>query len=196
MVLGGAPQELKEYLVWHQMFAVHPELTFNVVQEGDAAKCNVLGKIKALLWHNPCFQAIVDKCLATFGVTGSCSDHAYKVTTLFEITYIESNNAQGIHVPIWQLTGQPLSSNPLLHEEFLASVHQQYYWVGMHMLTIDRCIVDCVWCKSNTHPAHACPFLKIPDWLGLVPTATSSTLAQAESPTNQGRGHGHGCRSG
>jgi hypothetical protein len=215
MVLGGAPQELKEYLVWHQTFAVHPELTFSVlpfnsglqswvimnisrdaVQKGDAAKRDVLGKIKALLWHSPHFRAITDKCLATVGIAGSCSERAYKATTSFEITYIESNNAQGIHAPIWQLTGRPLSSDPLLHEEFLASVRQQHYWVGLHMLTIDKCIVDCVWCKSNTHPAHACPFPKIPDWLGLVPTAASSALAQAESPTNRGRGHGHGRGSG
>lgn len=215
MVLGGAPQELKEYLVWHQTFAVHPELTFSVlpfdsglqswvimnisgdaVQEGDAAKRDVLGKIKALLWHNPRFRAIADKSLAAVGIAGSCSERAYKATTSFEITYIESNNAQGIHAPIWQLTGRPLSSDPLLHEEFLASVRQQRYWVGLHMLTIDKRIVDCVWCKSNTHPAHACPFPKIPDWLGLVPTAASSPLAQAESPTNRGRGRGRGRGSG
>jgi hypothetical protein len=215
MVLGGAPQELKEYLVWHQTFAVHPELTFSVlpfdsglqswvimnisgdaVQEGDAAKRDVLGKIKALLWHNPRFRAIADKSLAAVGIAGSCSERAYKATTSFEITYIESNNAQGIHAPIWQLTGRPLSSDPLLHEEFLASVRQQRYWVGLHMLTIDKRIVDCVWCKSNTHPAHACPFPKIPDWLGLVPTAASSALAQAESPTNRGRGRGRGRGSG
>jgi hypothetical protein len=66
----------------------------------------------------------------------------------------------------------------------------------LHMLTIDKRIVDCVWCKSNTHPAHACPFPKIPDWLGLVPTAASSALAQAESPTNRGRGCGRGRGSG
>ena len=215
MVLGGAPQELKEYLVWHQTFVVHPELTFSVlsfdsglqswvimnisrdaVQEGDAVKRDVLGKIKALLWHSPCFHVIADKCLAAVGIAGSCSKCAYKATTLFEVTYIESNNAQGIHAPIWQLTRRPLSSDPLLHKEFLASVCQQCYWVGLHMPTIDKCIVDCVWCKSNMHPAHACPFPKIPDWLGLVPTAASSALAQAESPTNRGQGHGHGCGSG
>jgi hypothetical protein len=77
----------------------------DAVQEGDAAKRDVLGKIKALLWHSPRFRAIADKSLAAIGIAGSCSERAYKAMTSFEITYIESNNAQGIHAPIWQLTG-------------------------------------------------------------------------------------------
>ncbi|GLB44701.1 putative RNase H [Lyophyllum shimeji] len=211
MVLEGASDELKEFLVWQQTFAVSRDLAFNVlpfdtglsswvimnisgdaVQPGDAAKHKALGEIKKVLWHDPRFRAIADKCLAAQNISGSCSERAVKATNPFNITFIDSDNAQGVHAPIWQLTGRPLSSDPAIQEEFLLNIRSHRYWVGMHMLVIDKRIVNCVWCKSDTHPSHACPFPKVHDWLGPIPTASSNALAQIDSSSSRGRGRGRG----
>ncbi|KAF8059883.1 hypothetical protein FPV67DRAFT_1674377 [Lyophyllum atratum] len=200
MVLEGASDELKEFLIWQQTFAVSRDLAFSVVpfdkdlkswvimnisgdvvQPGEAAMHKALGGIKKVLWHDLRFRAIADKFCAT---------------KPFNLTYIESDNAQGTHAPIWQLTGRPLSSNPDVQEAFLNNVRNHRYWVGIHMLVIDQRLVNCVWCKSDTHPAHACPFPKVNDWLSPASTAASKALAQIDGSSARGRGRGRGRGNG
>ncbi|KAF8067088.1 hypothetical protein FPV67DRAFT_1228003 [Lyophyllum atratum] len=211
MVLEGASTELREFLTWQQTFAVSRTLAFSVipfdkdlkpwvimnisgdaVQPGTAPMIKALGEIKKVLWHDPRFRAIADKCLAALNIAGSCSERVVKATTSFNLTYIESDNAQGVHAPIWQLTGRPLSSIHDVQESFLNIIRNHRYWVGLHMLVIDNRIVNCVWCKSDTHPAHACPFPKVDDWLGPIPSAASKALAQIDGAPARGRGRGRG----
>ncbi|KAF5376093.1 hypothetical protein D9615_007751 [Tricholomella constricta] len=188
MILSGASDELRDYLLWHQTFAIHPELTFHALPfdkdlqswiimniSGDAvedsaeAKTKALGAIKHKLWFTSGFRSLADRLLAALKVPASTAERAYLATTSFDLSYIESNDAQGHKAPIWQLTGKPLTTDPDLHCQFLEVIRRQTYYVGLHILECEKRLVECVWCKSNTHPAHACPFPKTEDWMGLKP---------------------------
>lgn len=228
MILSGASKELKSYLLWHQTFAVHPELTFNVLPfdktiqswvimniTGDAvantpeAKALALGAIKHCLWHNSSFRSLADRCLAAQKFAGSTSARAHRATTTFDLTFIDSHDSSGNEAPIWQLTGKPVTDDPNTHRQFIDLIRRQKYYVGLHLLLIDKRIVECVWCKSNTHPGHACPFPKVEDWLGPIPDNAARFKQRIEtnhkeggrgskrgrggsSPRNARRGNSHG----
>lgn len=88
--------------------------------------------------------------------------------------------------------------------------------VGIYYLDMEKWLVECTWCKSDGHPAFACPLLKAKDWLGPCPdnaerfkqrTATirnkggpPSAVGRGGLPRGQGRGSGalstHGFMSG
>jgi hypothetical protein len=107
MILAGAGAELKNFLLWHQTFAVTPTLAFNALPfnkeaqswvimnvSGDAVsdsedKKNVaLGKIKSLLWFDTKFRAFADRCLAPLGVGESTAERAYLATTTYDLSIL------------------------------------------------------------------------------------------------------------
>ncbi|KAG5641141.1 hypothetical protein DXG03_005937 [Asterophora parasitica] len=132
MILSGAGKNLRDYLVWHQTFAVHPELTFSalpfdkdlqswvimnisgdLVEKSREAQVNALGAIKHKLWRNPAFRSYADRLLAAQNVAGSTSERACRATKTFDVTYIETQDSEGNPAPIWQLTGKPLTKDPI-----------------------------------------------------------------------------------
>lgn len=216
MILSGASSEMRSYLLWQQTFAAHPELTFSVLPfdkslqswvimniSGDAvvntpqAKALALGAIKHTLWHDSKFRSLADRCLAAQKVVGSTSARAHQATTSFDLTFIESHDSSGNEAPIWQLTGKPITDDPTAHQLFINLIRQQKYYVGLHLLLIDKRMVECVWCKSNTHPGHACPLPKVEDWLGPKPDNAARFQQRVEANHKQGgrgskRGRGAG----
>ncbi|KAG6893241.1 hypothetical protein C0992_010763, partial [Termitomyces sp. T32_za158] len=89
LVMSGASQELKDFLIWQQTFAVSKELTFTVipfdmtlrswvitnisggaVKPGEGPKMVALGSLKKALWENQRFRAIANRILADQGVQG------------------------------------------------------------------------------------------------------------------------------
>lgn len=212
MILSGASTELRTYLIWQQTFASHPDITFSILPfdkslqswvimniSGDAvantpeAKALALGAIKHKLWHDSAFRSLTDRCLSIQKIVGSTSFKAHHATTSFDLTFIESHDTHGNEAPIWQLTGKPISEDPVAQECFFKIIRQHKYYVGMHALQIDKRIVECVWCKSNTHPGHACPFPKVEDWLGPKPDTVTRFQERFSSPGGRGgarRGRG------
>lgn len=188
MIMAGAEPALRDFLLWHQTFAVTADLAFNALPfdkavqswvimniSGDAvtdeenAKNTALGTIKTSLWFNSKFRAIADRCLAIQGVGESTAERAWLVTKTYNLTYIETKDSKGNEAPIWQLTGKPITEDADRHREYLSIIRNGRYLVGLHFLEIEKRFVDCASCKSDTHPAHMCPFPKIEDWMGPAP---------------------------
>lgn len=221
MIMAGASPELKSFLLWHQTFAVTSTLAFNAlpfdkeiqswvimnisgdaVTDSQAAKEQALGVIKSHLWFNSKFRAFADRCLASLGVGESTAERAYLVTKSYDLTFIKTKDSQGNEAPIWQLTGKPITTDPERHREYLGIVRSERYLVGIHFLEIEKRFVDCAGCKSDTHPAHMCPFPKIEDWMGPTPDNVERFLKRTEgssekkgktsSPRRGGKGTGKG----
>lgn len=85
-------------------------------------------------------------------------ERALWVTESFDLSYIESNDARGEPAPIWQLTDKPLSANVDLHKAVLDAIWAPKYWLNIHLLEIGKRLIECAWCKADTHPVHACLF--------------------------------------
>lgn len=199
MIMAGAGPELRSFLLWHQTFAVTPTLTFSALPfdegaqswvimniSGDAvddtreAKNQAMGAIKVYLWYNAKFRALADRCLAPQNIGESTAERAYLATTSYDLAYVETKDSQGNDAPIWQLTGKPITTDMGRHKEYLNIIRGGRYMVGLHFLEIERRFVDCAGCKSDTHPAHMCPFPRTEDWMGPVPDNAERFLKRME----------------
>ncbi|KAF8957774.1 hypothetical protein BDZ97DRAFT_84951 [Flammula alnicola] len=236
MIMSGASSALSNFLLWHQTFAVRPDLAFNALpfdpdlqswvimnmsgnavrkeepqadqvqaetdpQTEDApvrreatAKEKALGAIKYKLWHNHEFRAHVTRVLKASGATtDSVAELAYLATTSFDLHYVETKDGETEEdrAPVYQLTGKPLSSKKEDMNEYYRIVRfpGKHYFVGLHKLEVDKRFVNCRWCKSDSHPAHKCPFLQTPDWLGPTqPKKEPTDLKRGEGTSRRGEG--------
>ncbi|KAG6895685.1 hypothetical protein C0992_013296 [Termitomyces sp. T32_za158] len=219
LLLSSFSEDLKTFLLWQQTFTVDQVVTFNVVpfdkslrswvimnvsgdavRSGDEAKCLALGSIKAALWFNTRFRAVANAALAESKVPSSTDERTLRATESFDLKYIESNDARGDPAPIWQLTGKPLSTNQDLHRAVVEAVRAPKYWLKSHLMEVGKRLVECVWCKADTHPAHACPFPLTLDWAGPKPGTTKrlsrrpTDREESPFPPRGERGGGRGTR--
>lgn len=200
LILAGASQELREFLIWQQTFAVSPEITFSVVpfnmelrswvitnisggavKPGEDAKQLALGSLKKALWNSQRFRAICNKILADSGIAGGPRERAYRTTMSFDLAFIESHDAQGNPAPLWQLSAMPLTSDYDLHASLKLEICRTKVMVGLHYLEMEKRLVECAWCKSDAHPAYACPQPKVEDWLGPRPDNAERFKQRTES---------------
>jgi hypothetical protein len=130
MILTGASDDLKAFLLWHQTFSVNDKLTFHAIPfdldveswvimtiSGDAvrddarSKAKALGQIKRRLWADTQFVNFVNTVLAKAGVSGSPNQRVVEATKSFELTYVDTGNVKGEHAPVYQLTGKPTTKD-------------------------------------------------------------------------------------
>lgn len=225
-ILECESKRLWAFLLWFQTFAVRPDLTFSIVsfskklkswvitnitggavRRDDSRKEAAMGVIKKTLWHDEAFRRIVNDCMAENRIQGSIDERVYMATTSFELLYIENKDASGAEVPMWLLTGKPITDDEEKHREYLRIVRNTKFFVGIHALLLEKKFVNCVWCKSDTHPGHACPFPLVEDWNGPKPatverpkeiskTQKKPAGRNAGRPNRGGRGNGQGYRRG
>jgi hypothetical protein len=186
-ILVNASEKLRAFLLWQQTFAV-PSLAFNVVPfdksvrswiimnlSGDPVSNDIkamhraLGAIKETLWKNDEFRRIANQCLAAIDVGSSASERAFLVTKTYELRYFDySKQGDSSDNPLlqWALMGKPITEDPVLHLQYLRIIRNVTYFVGLHKLDVRKVWLDCVWCKSDWHPACRCPFPASDDWIG------------------------------
>ncbi|KAJ7464561.1 hypothetical protein FB451DRAFT_1403231 [Mycena latifolia] len=215
MILTGFSDELMNFLLWYQTFFVNEKLAFSIVPFNPAAQCwvvmtissdavrndqrtkaKVLGAIKKRLWNYTPFVNFVNGVLGAAGVPGSGRQRVVEATKTFDLVYVETDNSQGDHAPVFQLTAKPITNDPALHRTWLALIRgiPRGYVVGVHALIINRRFVDCVWCKSKMHPAHSCPFPATEGWLSAKPDNAERHTQRLKQENNERdhRGGGNG----
>ncbi|KAF8162286.1 hypothetical protein K438DRAFT_1618457, partial [Mycena galopus ATCC 62051] len=219
MILTGAGDDLRKFLLWNQTFSIHEKLTFNVMPfdrtieswvvmtiDGDAvskekaAMAKVLGAIKHRLWNDPTFLNFVNRILGAAGVPGSGRQRVVEATKTFDLTYIETDDVNGNNAPVYQLTAKPITSDPKDHRQWLGLIRSMRggYRVGYDTLRIDKRWVNCTWCKSQMHPGHSCPFPLVDGWLGIKPdnAARHAARIQKEMDKEEGSSKGKGKSGG
>lgn len=94
---------------------------------------------------------------------------------------------------MYQLLGKPITDDPDFHSAYVASIGNiKPFYVGVNLVTLQKKVVFCNHCKSDTHRGYQCPLPNTPGWRGaeldpFVPKApASSPLA------SKGRGGGRG----
>ncbi|KAJ7133772.1 hypothetical protein C8R43DRAFT_1089692 [Mycena crocata] len=210
MILSGASQELRDFLLWQQSFSVHDELCFHAlpfdlaveswlvltisgdaVRDDEKQKAKVLGQIKKELWADLQFVNFTNKVLAAKGVQGSPGQRVVEATSTFNLVYVDTDNQHGVHAPCYQLLAKPISSDPDTHRTWVALIRDKRrgYVVGMHALIIDKRFIDCIWCKTKIHPAHGCTFHRTPGWLSLTPDGADRYAARVRKETEKDGGH-------
>ena len=186
-ILEGGSESLRNFLLWQQTLAATPKIAFSVVPfdlslhswvianiSGDIVSddpkviCRALGVIKKKLWHDQDFRRITYQCLTAMGIQASSTACAFYTTLTFDIHYAP-NLVKDAAAPMWILMGKPITTDTTLHQQYLRIIRNATYFVGMHKLEINKRWLDCVWCKSDTHPAHQCPLPQMDDWLGPKP---------------------------
>jgi hypothetical protein len=144
-------------------------LSGNIVTKDPKIVCKALGAIKSTLWKSESFCHITNQCLATAGIEGGASERAFKATLSYIHMIFTISTSPSQQSPQWMLMGKPITDVPELHQEFPRAIWGTTFFVGMHKLKVQKIWLDCIWCKSDCHPAHCCPYPASDDWLGPKP---------------------------
>lgn len=99
----------------------------NAVKASEEAKRQALGAIKSVLWFNSCFRAAANAALSDSNVMGTTNERTLLATKLFDLSFIESNDARGDPAPIWQLIGKLLTTNVTLHKAVIEAIRAPKY---------------------------------------------------------------------
>jgi hypothetical protein len=198
-ILVNAPEAMRNFLVWQQTFPLSREIVFHAlpfdnsimswvimnisgsaVSNDDTVKKSVLATIKSKLWRDSHFCSLASQLLQESGVitpSGSGTEYAVYATDSWELMYVETGDREGQPDPIYILTGKPLTKDKDKHRLWLAIIRKTSYYHELEKLDIEKKWMNCVWCKSDTHPAFRCPFpTRDEGWLGPTPEQLASRL--------------------
>ncbi|KAJ7601952.1 hypothetical protein DFH06DRAFT_1311712 [Mycena polygramma] len=153
LLLSNASDAAREFLLWFQTFAVNTSVTFHVLAFDKDLMSWVIMNISGV----------------AAGIPGSAREHAVLATNSFELTFIDSNDGNGDEAPRWQLTGKPVSDDPLQQARYIAITMSIPFLVGLNVLEVGKRYVNCGGCKNVTHVGHACPLPLTDNWYGPVP---------------------------
>ncbi|RPD77088.1 hypothetical protein L226DRAFT_483424 [Lentinus tigrinus ALCF2SS1-7] len=193
LVLGEEEHALRKYLLWQQVFSVHPTLSFSIfesapgqpwpimvltgaegaVVDSPEAKKQVLAAIKKKLWSN------LDYCIyaaglvaAYWGAAGNMATLARMSTDSLDIKCVraELSGSEKL-VPAYLVVAKPPTTDRGEYQRwsnFFTAPGE--YWRELYQLKVNAATVDCKLCKDASHCACDCPLPTTLGWQG--PTAT------------------------
>ncbi|KAI0632938.1 hypothetical protein C8Q77DRAFT_1036374, partial [Trametes polyzona] len=185
---------LRDFLLWQEVFAIHPALSFSIhpiteheeqpwtimvltgkpgaVVDSPEAKRSVIAAIKAEIWKDPDFCHFAAWHVAeNWKVHGEVDARVKAFSDTLEAVCITAE-ATGTErpVPVYLITGKPVTADRDTHKRWLRFFRApQRYWRGLYVLEPAQAIVDCKLCKETTHCAWECPLPKVPGWAGIRP---------------------------
>lgn len=205
LILGKDEDALRKYLLWQQVFSVHPTLSFSVhaaipgqpwtvmvltgasgaVSESDDAVKQVLTAIKTVLWANVDFCVFAAKMVAKhWGASGNMAELAKLATDSLDLTCVraELSGSEKL-VPAYLIYAKPPTTDRAEYQSWVGYFTAPgVYWRDFHQLKVNDAIVDCKLCKEASHCACDCPLAKSPGWQG--PTAKDIYQSEQENLTH------------
>lgn len=216
--IEGAAPPFRNFLLWQQTFPIDEKLVLNFIPidinhqswviatyrcgavENDPARiAKALRKIKKAVSENRAITDIVNKIRTGQGFSGHATIACEEMTHSWSLEYIPTlqNDRE---VGVWQLTGKPIMTNDDDHRKLVNAIRSLTVTVGIDDLKADgKAKLECVWCKSEMHQSHACPFPDVVQgWRG--PSRESmnekSKETNAESRSDAGKSRGGYRRAG
>ncbi|KAF9567294.1 hypothetical protein CPC08DRAFT_758257 [Agrocybe pediades] len=210
LFLLNIPIQIRDTLLYFETIAISPELTFSALTpeadlnsipwillslEGKFVRNDgfqmrkALATIKVEVAINHAFRTLVHRELMMRGISGSVDEHVLYVTDSWSIYYRTLN--MGAERPpkyIWQIEGQPISTDPAVQEQYLTILRNMTFYHDLLVMKSTRAFNNCEYCKSEDHPMGDCAFHRASDWLGPIPDLTLSTEAK---PGNAGANVNH-----
>ena len=113
--------------------------------------------------------------MAEAKIEGSINEWAFLATKSYKLSYITNKDQNGDEAPTWLLTWKPITNNDEKHREYPKIIHGTKFFVRIYALLLEEKFVNCVWCKSDTHPGHQCPLPWVEDWRGPKPPTKMDT---------------------
>ncbi|KAK0495620.1 hypothetical protein EDD18DRAFT_1354121 [Armillaria luteobubalina] len=202
--IEGAATLLQNFLLWQQTFPIDKKLVLNflpvdinfqswviatyrcgAVKNDTARIARALRKIKKATCKNRAITDIVNKICTSQGFTGHVTLACEEMTHSWNLEYIRTlqNDSK---IRVWQLTGKPITTNDDDHRKLVNAIRSLTVMVGMDNLKADgKARLECIWCKSEMHQSHACPFPDmVPGWRG--PTREKmNKKAKQDSPESR-----------
>ncbi|CDO71548.1 hypothetical protein BN946_scf184911.g18 [Trametes cinnabarina] len=208
--LDKASTTLRDYLLWQEVFALHPALSFSVhaivpdrqpwtimvltgkpgaVEDTPHAKKDVLAAIKKTLWANADFCHFVAHQVAdNWGEQGELDARVKAASDTLDIAVVSAEaNGSERPVPAYLILAKPVSHDRAAHQEWIRHFKApKVYWRGAYRLEVGQAQLDCKLCKETTHCAWDCPLPKVPGWAGTTPESiyrpgTNSAKPQASA---------------
>ncbi|THU82769.1 hypothetical protein K435DRAFT_871973 [Dendrothele bispora CBS 962.96] len=84
-------------------------------------------------------------------------------------TAVESRDPPTPNSMVLQLWGRPLTNIARLHHDWVELIKKKSFVTRYHVITPRKPDLNCVNCKSLTHPQHGCPLPKTVGWFGPTP---------------------------
>ncbi|KAI0324865.1 hypothetical protein GY45DRAFT_1214571, partial [Cubamyces sp. BRFM 1775] len=192
--LDAADAMLSSYLIWQEVFPIHPALSFSIhptdgedqqpwnimvltgkpgaVVNTAEAKREVIAAIKQAVWDDPDFCHFAAHHVANnWGVHGEIDARVKAATDTLDATYVQAEAVGSERpIPAFLITGRPVASDKEAHKQWLRLFKApRQFWRGAYALEPGQAVVDCKLCKDTSHCAWECPLPKVPGWAGIQP---------------------------
>ncbi|KAI1792644.1 hypothetical protein LXA43DRAFT_1093299 [Ganoderma leucocontextum] len=205
--------QLREYLLWQEVFAVHPTLSFSIhpiteerpswmvmvltgadgaVVDSLAAKQAVLAEIKRKAWADVRYCTLAAELVASnWGVQDDVAARVKAATDAFDLVVAraEQHGTEKV-VTAYILFAKPLSLVREEHEAVVRCLTVGPYWRGLYLLDVNRASVACKLCKDAAHCAADCLLPQTPGWQGpmvvdILSDADAGPVAAGGGPSVQ-----------
>ncbi|THU95794.1 hypothetical protein K435DRAFT_859144 [Dendrothele bispora CBS 962.96] len=209
--LVNAPEEMQHELLYYGWFVVSPDLTFGVTKtdvgafswhignfqsnspgaiRGDAETiARAMGDFKCVLYKDKEVLDTANRCLlgGKDGKTVNPNvawERLVEALNSFTFTAVETRDPPTPTSMVLQLWGRPLTHITALHHDWIELIQKKSFLTRYHHITPRRADLNCVNCKSLTHPQHGCPLPKTVGWFG--PTPKTNEDEDHQNPINPG----------
>lgn len=194
LFLSGFSKNMKDFLLDQAVFPLRePGATFFVyaldedkpnwfwlglkgdaVRDGEEHAIKALASFKQKVWSNDKVQRVVRNFISQnpnsdLAKNSSNVLHAtVNLTESLRIVYVDTDNHRGKDDPRYIILGLPISSSKIEQESLKGQIKTiPQYLVGARFMFPDSREIGCVWCKSDLHPGHSCPYPNVGEgWYG------------------------------
>ncbi|RDX53620.1 hypothetical protein OH76DRAFT_1479420 [Lentinus brumalis] len=189
LILGEQEEALRKYLLWQQVFSVHPTLSFSVhesspgqpwqimvltgeegaVVDSTEAKQAVLTAIRTVLWSSRDYCVFAAPLVASnWNRTGNMAKLAKESTDSLDIDCVRAELSGSEKLtPAYLVYAKPITNQRGSYQRWVSffTAPGEYYR-GVHQLKVNQARVECKLCKEATHCAADCPLPASPEWQG------------------------------
>ncbi len=189
LILGDNEEALRKYLLWQQVFSVHPTLSFSVhesvpgqpwqimvltgeegaVVDSDEAKQAVLAAIKTVVWSSRDYCVFAGQLVAdNWNRAGNMAKLAKESTDALDLACVraELSGSERL-VPAYLVYAKPITNQRGSYQrwvDFFTAPGE--YYRGAYQLKVNAARVECKLCKELTHCAADCPLPASLEWQG------------------------------
>ncbi|TBU26614.1 hypothetical protein BD311DRAFT_725742 [Dichomitus squalens] len=190
--LGPNSEQLRQWLLYQEVFPIAPSLSFSVhplgvllqpwtlmvltgrdkyaVEDTPMACQQVAKEIKDYVWRDRDFTvSTAHHVEQNWGLQGDPATLLKFATDTMEVVYVTAElKTSRKEVPAYLVFIKPVTNDGEAYQKWAKKFKKAgAYWRGPCQLEIDKATVECKLCKETSHCARECP-LNVEGWKGTV----------------------------
>lgn len=189
VLLGQHTDLLRAYLLWQEVFAIHPTLSFSIhpldnpeqpwtvmtltgppgaVVDSVEAKQMVMGNIKRAVWGNKDYRFFVISQYQKQGYFGDMAELVKSSTDSLDMTVVEIDETGPNRGKLaYVVFCKPISHDRQVYADWVGFYTAPgYYRRNVYRLDVEKRQLDCKLCKDTSHSALSCPLPLTEGWQG------------------------------